>query len=162
MMKFWVLPLLENWYYQVVLIYHEVFLRSLRINRFRREEFPREQVELFLRLQEVLTDRPDRSYVVVSVFHSWEDQARSSCNFEQLVEEKLSMNCSRKWWSEASNKSVSLSGRPDLSSPTTDFHGSWPSQCFFTGLLKLKRTEMAIVEQAQQMIPLITREISFG
>ena len=34
--------------YQVALIYQEVFLRSLRIARFRREEFPRDQVELFL------------------------------------------------------------------------------------------------------------------
>ena len=33
-------------------------------------------------LQEVLTGRPDRSYVVVSVFHSWEDQSRSSSNYE--------------------------------------------------------------------------------
>ena len=33
-------------------------------------------------LQEVLSGCPDRSYVVVSVFHSWEDQARSSSNFE--------------------------------------------------------------------------------
>ena len=30
------------------LIYHEVFLRFQRIARFRREEFPRDQVELFL------------------------------------------------------------------------------------------------------------------
>ena len=33
-------------------------------------------------LQEVLSGCPERSYVVVSVFHSWEDQARSSSNFE--------------------------------------------------------------------------------
>ena len=32
--------------------------------------------------QEVLTGRPDRSYVSISVFHSWEDQARSSSHFE--------------------------------------------------------------------------------
>ena len=30
------------------LIYHEVFLRTLRIARFRREEFLRDQVELFV------------------------------------------------------------------------------------------------------------------
>ena len=33
-------------------------------------------------LQEVLSGRPDRSYVLISVFHSWEDQARSSSHFE--------------------------------------------------------------------------------
>ena len=33
-------------------------------------------------LQEALSGCPDRSCVVVSVFHSWEDQARSSSNFE--------------------------------------------------------------------------------
>ena len=38
---------LEN-RYQVAPICHEVFLRSLRIARFRREEFPRDQVELFV------------------------------------------------------------------------------------------------------------------
>ena len=32
----------------VALIYHEVFLRTLRIARFRREEFLRDQVELFV------------------------------------------------------------------------------------------------------------------
>ena len=46
MTNFEVLPLLENWYYKVALIYHEVFLRTLRIARFRREEFLRDQVEL--------------------------------------------------------------------------------------------------------------------
>ena len=36
---------------------------------------PRDQVELFLNiLQEVLSGPPDRSYVVVSVFHSCEDK----------------------------------------------------------------------------------------
>ena len=34
--------------YPVALIYHEVFLRTLRIARFRREDFPRDQVELFV------------------------------------------------------------------------------------------------------------------
>ena len=46
MINFENLPLLENWYHQVALIYHEVFLRTLRIARFRREEFLRDQVEL--------------------------------------------------------------------------------------------------------------------
>ena len=32
--------------------------------------------------QEVSSGRPDRSYVLISVFHSWEDQARSSSHFE--------------------------------------------------------------------------------
>ena len=32
--------------------------------------------------QEVLSGRPDRSYVLISVFHSWEYQARSSFHFE--------------------------------------------------------------------------------
>ena len=35
-------------YHQVAVICHEVFLRSSRIARFRREEFPRDQVKLFL------------------------------------------------------------------------------------------------------------------
>ena len=49
MMKFLEnLPLLESWYYEVVLICHEVFLRTLRITRFFWEEFPRDQVELFV------------------------------------------------------------------------------------------------------------------
>ena len=48
-------------YYEVALIYHEVFLRSLRIARFRREEFPHDQVELFFTIpQEVFSGRPDR------------------------------------------------------------------------------------------------------
>ncbi len=64
-------------------------------------------------LQKVLPGCPVRSCVVVSAFHSWEDQERSQSNFEYSVEEKLS------------NKSVSLSSRPDLSSPSTNFHGSW-------------------------------------
>ena len=38
--------LLENWYHQVALIFHEMFLRTLRIARFRREGFLRDQVEL--------------------------------------------------------------------------------------------------------------------
>ena len=42
-------------------------------------------------LQEVSSGRPDRSYVSRSVFHSWEDQARSSSHFEWLAEKKLSM-----------------------------------------------------------------------
>ena len=33
-------------------------------------------------LQEILPGRPDRSYVVASAYHSWEDHARSSSNFE--------------------------------------------------------------------------------
>ena len=33
-------------------------------------------------LQEVSSGRPDRSYVSISVFHSWEDQTRSSSHFE--------------------------------------------------------------------------------
>ena len=33
-------------------------------------------------LQEVFSGRPDRSYVLISVFHSWEDQTRSSSDFE--------------------------------------------------------------------------------
>ena len=37
----------------------------------------------------------------------------------------ISMNCSWFWWSEASNKSVALSGRPDLSSFAIELHGSW-------------------------------------
>ena len=45
--NFDVLFLLENLYHQVVQICHEVLLRSLRIAQFRREEFPRDQVELF-------------------------------------------------------------------------------------------------------------------
>ena len=44
--NFETLQLLENWYYQVALINHEVFVRTLRIARFRREEFLRDQVEL--------------------------------------------------------------------------------------------------------------------
>ena len=40
------LPLLENWYYQVGRIYHEVFLRTLRIAHLRREEFLRDEDEL--------------------------------------------------------------------------------------------------------------------
>ena len=36
------------------MMFNEVFLRSLRIARFRREEFPRDQDELFTILQEVL------------------------------------------------------------------------------------------------------------
>ena len=64
--NFDVLPLPEKWYYQVALIYHEVFLRSLRIARFRREEFPRDQVELFLPFskkfyQVVMIDRTSQS-----------------------------------------------------------------------------------------------------
>ena len=46
--NFEVLPLLEKWYYQVALIYHQVFLSSLGITRFRQEEFLRDQVELFV------------------------------------------------------------------------------------------------------------------
>ena len=97
------LPPLDNWYYQVALIYHEVALRTLRIARFRREELLRDKDELVVSLQEALSGCRDRSCVVTSFFHSWEDQARSSSNFEKFVEEKLS---------------VSLSSCPDLSCAT--------------------------------------------
>ena len=46
MMNFWEFAVVEKWYYQVVLIYHEVFLRTLRIARFRRKDFFHDQVEL--------------------------------------------------------------------------------------------------------------------
>ena len=47
------------------------------------KEFPRDQVELFVPFSKKFYQaRPDRSYVVVSVFLSWQDQARSSSNFE--------------------------------------------------------------------------------
>ena len=65
--NFEVLPLLENLNYQVALIYHEVFLRSLRIARFRREEFPRDQIELFEPLSK-------KFYQVVPITRMSQDQ----------------------------------------------------------------------------------------
>ena len=53
--------------------------------------------------------------------------------FWKLAEEKLSMNCSWYWWSEASNKAVPLSGRPDLSSLAIELHGSWLPWLLFPG-----------------------------
>ena len=44
--KFENLPLLKNWYHQDILFFHEMFLRTLLIARFRREELLRDQVEL--------------------------------------------------------------------------------------------------------------------
>ena len=56
----WNLPLLESWYYKVALIDHEVSLRTLRIARFRRKEFLRDQVELFVPF-------PEKFYQVVLI-----------------------------------------------------------------------------------------------
>ena len=85
-----VLPVLENWY-QVAPISHEVFLRSLR---FRREEFPHDQVELFVSFSKKFCQVVPTGHASQSQFSSWEDQARSSSYFEKLAEEKLSMGWS--------------------------------------------------------------------
>ena len=50
-------------------MYHEVFVRTLRIARFRREDFLRDQVELVVPFsKKFLSRRPDRTYVVASPF----------------------------------------------------------------------------------------------
>ena len=106
MVKFEVLPLLENC---------EVFppvpygLRSSV-----KKEFPRDQVELFVPFsKKFYRVAPIGSYVLISVFHSWEDQARSSIPcWINLLKRSFPWIAHGNGRSEASNKSVPLSGRP--------------------------------------------------
>ena len=64
-------------------------------------------------LQEVLSGRPDRSYVVVSVFPLLRRPNTVVIQFWITCwREAFHENCSWQWWSQASNKSVPLSGRP--------------------------------------------------
>ena len=96
--------------------------RCFSVPRFRREAFPRDQFELFV----PFSKKSPWSIVYRSLSFPLLRRASTViiqfwiiCWREALHELLVVV------WSEASNKSVSLPGRPDLSSPATDFHGSW-------------------------------------
>ena len=198
-----VFPLLENWY-QVAPIFHEVFLRSLRIARFRREEFPRDQIELFVSfskkfyhvapiartsqsqfstLEKTKHGRhPTLNYLLKRSF-PWiahgNDDRKLRINLCLYHVAPISPLFASNWTPRILTSVISLlraywsRGRYVRRRPGNKIHHRSRFCCdSFSSWILLRslrhcirahcRTEMSDIEKAQQMIPLITCEISFG
>ena len=196
-----VLPLLEKWY-QVAPLCHEVFLRSLRIARFRREEFPRDQDELFVSFSKKfnqvapiartsqyhfpLLRRP--STVVITLWITcWREAFHELLmvmmigGFEHIcafIRSHRSFLFLSIWFPGILTPVTSLHraywsrGRYVRRRPGNKSHyrsrfccdsfSSWILLRSFRQCIRAHcRTEMADIEQIQQMIPLISCEISF-
>ena len=136
----------------------------------------------------VTTGLPVLSSINSSDFHSWEDQLLSTFHSEQLDEYAFSTGlpvlycCSvcglrGDWFSCLVFSGLSVAGvtRQEsfrcIARPTSSaesillwlFFFTWIFLCSFRHHFRtICRTEMANVKQTQQMIPLITREISLG
>ena len=188
MMKFWEFATSWEVISSVAPIYHEVILCTSRIAQFRREEFLRDQVEFFVPFskccQVAMIDRA--SWPQLSTLEKTKHGGNPILNnllkrssrinlfpchvaliylLQQLISMDLAViSLPRAHW---------IWRRHERWPPCNKIHQRFCFCCdwFFSWILLRSlrhcswancRTEMGVIEQAQQMIPLITCEISFS